>query len=103
VLPRRRSYPLFDLRQHHPRQHNRIVDNRVGQLGVLFMPAGNPRTRLWNETRKRCLAVGMTLRQNGNGEGALSFDPANPEQAKAAILAVKVRRKRRLSESHRKL
>jgi hypothetical protein len=35
----------------------------------------------------------MTLRQNGDDKGALSFDPANQEQAKAAILAVKVRRK----------
>jgi hypothetical protein len=31
----------------------------------------------------------MTLRQNGDDKGALSFDPANQEQAKAAILAVK--------------
>ncbi len=67
------------------------------ELGLCFMPADDPRTRLWNNTNKACLAAGMTLRQNGDAEGCLSFDPASKEQAKLAIKAVVARPKRQLS------
>jgi hypothetical protein len=36
----------------------------------------------------------MTIRQNGDSEGCLSFDPKNNEQAKLAIKIAKVRPKR---------
>ncbi|MFL6437712.1 MAG: hypothetical protein ACJ71Q_09045 [Terriglobales bacterium] len=71
------------------------------QLGVVFMPPGKPRARLWNKTRERCIATGMTLRQNGDAEGALSFDPRNREQAKLAIRVTGVRPKRQLSPEHK--
>jgi hypothetical protein len=43
----------------------------------------------------------MTVRQNGDDEGAVSFDPANKEQASLAIKLIGARPKRRLSPEHR--
>jgi hypothetical protein len=43
----------------------------------------------------------MTLRQNGDDEGALSFDPNNRQQARLAIKVTGARPKRQLSPEHR--
>jgi hypothetical protein len=43
----------------------------------------------------------MTLRQNGDAEGAFSFDPANQVQAKLAIRITGVKRKRQMTEEQR--
>ena len=43
----------------------------------------------------------MTLRQNGDSEGSLSFDPSNREQAKLAIKIAGARPKRVLSPEHK--
>jgi hypothetical protein len=44
-----------------------------------------------------CRSPGMTVRQNGDSEGALSFDGSNPAHAKLAIKIAGVRPKRQLS------
>ena len=73
-----------------------------GELGLLVSSdAKDPRPHRWAGIRKRCLAVGMTLRQNGDDEGALSFDPSNREQARLAIKIAGARPKRQLSPEHR--
>ena len=82
-----------------------IIPGKLGHLyeycsssmGMLFLPPGEPRTRLWNTIRQKALAAGMVLRQDGDAEGALSFQAANPEQARLAIRLVKVRAKRNAS------
>jgi hypothetical protein len=43
----------------------------------------------------------MTLRQNGDAEGAFSFDPGNPVQAKLAIRIAGVKAKRQVSPEQR--
>ena len=43
----------------------------------------------------------MTLRQNGEDEGALSFNPANRQQSRLAIKLTGARPKRQLSPEHR--
>jgi hypothetical protein len=82
-----------------------IYDYSDEELGVLFMPthkaSDKPRTKLWNSVRRKCIAAGMTLRQNGDDEGALSFDPNNAVQVKLAIKCVRARARRRVSEAHR--
>ena len=60
-------------------------------------PWGRWRPKMWNKFRKTALAMDMTLRQNGDSEGCLSFGPANEEQAKLALRIAGVRPKRRLS------
>jgi hypothetical protein len=50
--------------------------------------------KTWGNLKRAAAATGMTLRQNGDTEGCLSFDPRNKEQAKLAIKIAKVRPKR---------
>ena len=72
------------------------------ELGLIVLSdAKDARPRRWAGIRKKCLAVGMTLRQNGDDEGALSFDPNNRKQARLAIKVSGARPKRQLSPEHR--
>ena len=100
----KRSLPIKRLRQDD-------TDNIVGRLGEIYqysddelalMLCGGPiGTGRWARVRSKCLAAGMTLRQNGDDEGALSFDPTNRKQAALAIKVTGARPKRRLSAAHR--
>ena len=73
-----------------------------GELGLLVLSeVQNPRPRRWAAIRKKCLAAGMILRQNGDDEGALSFDPNNRQQSRLAIKIAGYRPKRQLSPEHR--
>lgn len=73
-----------------------------GELGLAVnSDRQKPRPRRWAEMRKKCIAAGMTLRQKGDDEGALSFNPNNREQARLAIKLAGVRPKRQLSPEHR--
>ena len=73
-----------------------------GELGLLVLSEGqNSRPRRWAAIRKKCLAAGMTLRQNGDDEGALSFDSNNRQQSRLAIKIAGCRPKRQLSPEHR--
>jgi hypothetical protein len=60
-----------------------------------------PRPRTWHKARTKCVTAGTTLRQNGDAEGCLSFDPENEEQAHLAIKLAGVKRTRNLSEELR--
>ena len=72
------------------------------ELGLIVLSdANDARPRRWAGIRKKCLSTGMTLRQNGESEGAVSFDPNDREQARLAIKIAGVRPKRRLSPEHR--
>ena len=78
-----------------------LYEYSATELGVMFMP---PRTesepwgrwcpKTWGNFKRAAAAAGMTLRQNGESEGCLSFDPKNNEHAKLAIKIAKVRPKR---------
>jgi hypothetical protein len=72
------------------------------QLGLMVLSdRKDARPRRWAGIRKKCLAAGMTLRQDGDDEGAFSFDPANRKQARLAIKVTGARPKRQLSPEHR--
>jgi hypothetical protein len=71
-----------------------------GELALMILSDGE-HVRRWAGIRKKCLAAGMTLRQNGDDEGALSFDPNNRQQARLAIKIAGARPKRQLSPEHR--
>ena len=81
-----------------------VIQGRNGQvyeygyslLAVVFMPA-TYRARLWGNHRRSALALGMTLLQNGDAEGALAFDPENNEQTRLALKIARVKRRRQLS------
>jgi hypothetical protein len=68
---------------------------------MIVCDTGDTCPRRWSGIRKKCIAAGMTLRQNAENEGALSFDPNNKPQSRLAIKVTGVRPKRRLSPEHR--
>jgi hypothetical protein len=86
-----------------------IIQGRLGhiykysatELGAMFIPklkpGQAPRTAMWNARRAEAEAAGMALRQSGDAEGALSFDPGNSEQARIALEIAKPKRKRQMS------
>jgi hypothetical protein len=69
------------------------------ELAIMFIPA-EPHPRAWTSSQGKCLASGMTMRQDGDCEGAFSFDPADPRQVKTALNVLKIRRKKRISADH---
>ena len=62
---------------------------------MCWLPDGEKTARsgLWNHTKVKCLAAGMTLHQDGDAEGIFVFDPADPGQTKLAIKCVKAKAK----------
>jgi hypothetical protein len=94
-----------------------VVNGKAGQiyeysdseLAVSFTPGLDKNRRgigkwcpkKWGNIRREALAAGMVLRQNGDSEGALSFDPARQEQAKLAIKIACARSKRTLTDSQK--
>ena len=73
-----------------------LYEYAKGLLGLCFMPGRNT-AHLWESRKRACLVGGMTLLQNGDAEGCLSFDPTDAEQSKLAIKAVKARPKRQMT------
>jgi hypothetical protein len=89
-----------------------IIPGKAGQLyeysdeefAVMYiLPATKPaRPRVWEQdVRPVRRAAGMVLRQKGDAEGALSFNPENREQVKLAIKLAGVKRKRQMSEKQK--
>ena len=102
----------FATQQRLKTKHDRGDDTTIihGKAGQLYeysdeefalmhiLPATKPaRPRVWNRMRDLCVAAGMVLRQNGDAEGALSFNLENREQVKLAG----VKRKRQMSEKQK--
>ena len=79
-----------------PGKLGHIFKHDEGVLGVLVMPEP-PRRQYWGCTRTALLKVGLSITQDGDQEGAATFDPDNPEQVKLAIRAAGIRRKRAVS------
>jgi hypothetical protein len=72
-----------------------IYQYSLTELGVAFVPnKWTPKT--WGNHKRAGIALG-TLRQNGDSEGTLSFDPANGPQSTLALRIAKARAKRILS------
>lgn len=82
----------------------KIIPGRVGHLyeyddevmGVIVMPVP-PRKQYWGYTRTALISVGCSVVQDGDGEGAATFDPANLEQVKAALKAARVKKRKLLT------
>jgi hypothetical protein len=81
-----------------------IYEQSSSELGVCYMPGikngrgvGSWHPKIWNGFCRSAEAIGMTVRQRGDSEGALSFDPANQEQVKLALKIARVRPKRVVS------
>jgi len=79
-----------------PGKLGHIYQYDENRLGVMVMPA-NSRVRYWNITRRRLAKLGFSIVQSGDCEGAAVFSPSHQEQARAAIRAAGIKRKRQLS------
>ena len=76
-----------------------IYDHGDGKsLGVLVTCQTK---RGWNNAKRRLLAAGFTLRQDGDTEGTALFDPHNDLQARLALKLARVRAIRILSAEQR--
>jgi hypothetical protein len=73
-----------------------IYEYSEEELAVMVIP-DPPRRGLWVRSRAKFLALGMTVIQDGDQEGAVTFDPENTGQAKAAIQAVRCKKIQKLS------
>jgi hypothetical protein len=73
-----------------------IYEYDDNHLGVIIMP-NPPRKQYWGFTKRTLIALGCEVVQDGDGEGAATFDPSNSEQVKAAIKAAGIKRIRYLS------
>lgn len=100
-----------------PEIRGRVAKSRPGERrissygsGRLLLSVSNPNqlpedrrlsARGWGYVKRRCLEAGMSLHQDGDEEGSLSFDPSEPAQADAAIQEAGCRRKRKMSPKQR--
>jgi len=66
------------------------------RLGLVFMPR---LPRVWMNLSRKLVAAGFEIRQNGDWEGVVTFDPASPAQIRLAIKAIGARKKRKISEA----
>jgi hypothetical protein len=73
-----------------------IYEYSDDEFGVMFItPVSKPaRTHSWRKMSVQCVAAGMMRRQSGDVEGALSFDPLNPEHVRLAMKLAGIRPKR---------
>ena len=60
-----------------------------------------PHRGIWVRSRMKFKTLGMFITQNGDQEGAAVFDPADSEQAQAAIGAIRAKKVRKLSPERR--
>jgi hypothetical protein len=76
-----------------------IFEYSSTRMGLVFMPR---RPKLWTMLRKKMLAAGFEIRQNGDWEGTATFDPADSAQARLAIDVIGARKKRQATEAQLK-
>jgi len=81
---------------------HQIYDHGDGRFGVMLMfpvdngkeIGGSGKSAKWGNARKKLLAAGFTLKQNGDAEGACLFNPSNKAQAKLALKLAGVKQRR---------
>lgn len=80
-----------DLTDIIPGKCGHIYEYDDSLLGVLVLPHP-PRRNYWGFTRRELAEAGCVLVQDGDGEGAATFDPHERKQVKAALRAAWVRK-----------
>lgn len=78
-----------------------IFDNGDGRLGVLLMFDGSPAK--WTNAKKKAVAVGLIVRQDGGSEGTMLFDSANLRQSRMALNLTGARIKRILTAEQKEV
>jgi hypothetical protein len=91
VIPGKNRAALLDRAEYRGHVYDGFSD---GSLGLCLM---YPTKKRWNNARRKLLAVGFVVRQNGDAEGCATFDPANGQQARLALQLAGVKHRRVLS------
>jgi hypothetical protein len=86
-----------------PGRDGQLYEHAPGQLAVMFLSARAKSPGMWNNRRRAGEAVGMTLYQNGDQEGVLTFDPLNAKQVALAIKIASIKRKRIMSPAQKEI
>ncbi len=73
-----------------------VYDYSATELGVMFIPPDRT-PRRWGNLRREALRAGMVLRQDGDSEGSLSFNPNNMTQCRLAMKIAGVKQRRGMS------
>ena len=76
-----------------PEDRNHIYEHSQTRLGIYLRLT----PKAWGYAKKRLLIKGLELRQDGDSEGTLLFDPENPSEARAAIRETGARERREAS------
>ena len=76
-----------------PGKVGHICDGYSGGLLGLYVVADTPRA--WTYAKRRLVAAGLRVKQDGDTDGVLTFDPENRAQARLAlkVAGIKTRRK----------
>jgi hypothetical protein len=75
-----------------------IYEYGPGQLGCMVLGKS---ACYWNAARRKLVAAGFQVIQDGDTEGTGLFDPEDANQVKVATQVVRAKRKRVLSKSQR--
>ena len=83
--------------------NNPTIPDKVGHIfegysGVLlgvYVSAVSPRA--WTYAKRKLTAAGMRIKQDGDVEGVLTFDPANRSQARLALKVAGIKTKRKVA------
>lgn len=89
-----------------PGHHGQVFDYGDGEsFGIVLLDddvTQPSKARLLLSQRRKALAAGFVAHQLGDCEAVLLFDPNKSDQAKLALKLVGVRRRRKLSDPHRR-
>lgn len=75
-----------------------LYEHGDGRLGLLLMFESK---RRWGYTKRKLIAAGFEIRQDGHCEGTALFDPANASQTRLALELARIRPRRVLTQAHR--
>jgi hypothetical protein len=85
-----------------PGKFGQIYDNCDGRLGVMYMPDPHGKRDShpgrWNNRKRKLLAAGCQIKNDGDVEGIALFDPESPAQIRLAIQVAGIKRKRAVSD-----
>ncbi len=83
-----------ELRRERVEYGSHIYENGDGRFGVCLLFATKMR---WTLAKRKLIAEGFVLKQDGDTEGTLLFDPDNAAQARIALKIARVKSHRAMS------
>jgi hypothetical protein len=81
-----------------PGRIGHVYEHGAGRFGVYL---SYPTKRAWSSAKRTLTATGFTIRQNGDMEGTVLFDPENEQQARLALTIARIRKRRVLTAEQR--